>query len=137
MWQGVQWLVGILGIFFYSQVYGLEPVALPTSSITESPFMQFGTESDRTIIPYVALGMEEEDSLERSFWHEHSYESLQQENKSTQQWSGLKVRLRDMFHLSIDSKERKVHSAFSLAPKTNVKLRANFKEIRAELRYQF
>jgi hypothetical protein len=90
-------------------------------------------------MPYVAFGEDEDTDdayPEERFWHEHSYESVQLRGEQDR-WAGFKIRLHEMFRLDVDTKQRKVHSSFSLAPKTKMRVRANFKEIKAEIRYQF
>jgi hypothetical protein len=108
-------------------------------STPHSVQLQYHAYDNAPVMPYIAFGDSEEGVEpypEERFWHEHSYESLQL-SAEKDRWAGFKIRLHEMFRLDVDTKQRKVHSTFSLAPKTKMRVRANFKEIKAELRYQF
>jgi hypothetical protein len=114
--------------------------ALTIDTTKHSANFHYNIYENAPLTPYIGVGDADGDddtSPDERFWQSHSYQSLQQDRNATQQWAGLKLRLHNILRLSIDTNTRKVTSTMALAPKTNVKVRANFKEIRAELRYQF
>ncbi len=152
MWHDARWLIFCLGISLSFQCHALDlqQSSVSTESVSKTPFsavtidasqqtryMRYNLHENNIISPYVAFGEEEETAPDEVFWRNHSYESVQEEDRSQQSWAGLKIRLHDMFKLDIDAKQRKVHSTMSLAPQTKVKFRANFKEIRADIIYRF
>lgn len=107
-------------------------------STNRSAIAQYNIYQNVAISPYIGIGEREQDSdPQAEFWQDRSYQSEMQPSKTQQRWAGLKIRMHEMLRLTIDTDTRKMSSTLSLAPKTDLKLRGNLKEIRAELRYRF
>ena len=117
---------------------------LPLSTITidstkRSALFEYDLYKDAPFAAYIGVGNEdnEDTSPDERFWQGHSYQSNTKPYEGQQRWAGLKIHMQNMLRLSIDTTTHKVTSTMSLAPKTDVKIRGNLKEIRAELRYRF